>query len=89
MIQSFLLAIIRAYQRVISPWTPASCRFQPTCSQYAHVAIERYGAARGGWLALKRLGRCRPFGGQGWDPVPECTHAPGRPGDPGIREEAA
>lgn len=73
MMKSFLLALIRFYRRHISPHTPPSCRFIPTCSEYAMTAIERYGAARGGWLALKRLGRCHPFHrGEHdfYDPVP-------------------
>jgi len=49
---------------------PPSCRYQPSCSAYAITAIQRYGAARGGWMALKRIGRCHPWGGQGYDPVP-------------------
>ena len=66
-----LLSVIGFYRRVISPVTPPSCRFTPTCSAYADEAIRRFGARRGGWLALKRIGRCRPFGGSGYDPVPE------------------
>ena len=66
-----MLRAIRFYQRGISPFTRASCRFTPTCSHYAAAAIERYGAGRGGWLACKRLLRCRPFGKWGHDPVPE------------------
>ena len=49
---------------------PPACRYQPTCSRYAYQAIERYGAFKGGWLMLKRLARCQPFGGSGYDPVP-------------------
>jgi putative membrane protein insertion efficiency factor len=64
------LSVIRFYRRVISPMTPPSCRFTPTCSQYAEEAVLRYGARRGGWLAVKRLARCHPFGGSGFDPVP-------------------
>lgn len=66
-----LIAIVRFYQVAISPWFPASCRYVPTCSAYAIQAIERYGAGRGGWLALKRIGRCHPWGRHGFDPVPE------------------
>ncbi len=66
-----ILGVIRFYQRGISPYTRSSCRFSPTCSEYAAVAVERYGATRGSWLALKRILRCRPFGGWGHDPVPE------------------
>lgn len=66
-----LLALIRFYQRCISPYTPASCRFTPTCSAYAKEAIEKYGAAKGGLLALRRLLRCHPFyKGDPYDPVP-------------------
>ncbi|MGB4440754.1 MAG: membrane protein insertion efficiency factor YidD [Coriobacteriia bacterium] len=61
---------IRAYQRLISPLFPPSCRFTPTCSNYALVAIERYGLVRGGWLALRRIGRCHPWNPGGYDPVP-------------------
>lgn len=66
-----LLALLRFYRAGISPILPPSCRFEPSCSEYALIAIERFGAARGSWLAARRLARCHPFGGQGWDPVPE------------------
>lgn len=62
---------IKAYQAGLSPLLPASCRFTPTCSDYALQALERHGAARGSWMAMKRIGRCHPFGGRGYDPVPE------------------
>jgi hypothetical protein len=65
-----LLSVIRFYRRFVSPMTPSSCRFTPTCSGYAEQAVARYGAARGGWLALRRLLRCHPFGPSGYDPVP-------------------
>ena len=65
-----MLAAIRFYRSAISPLTPPSCRFQPTCSAYALEAIEKYGAARGGWLAFRRLLRCQPFCKGGHDPVP-------------------
>ena len=69
--KTFLLSLIRFYQRAISPSTPASCRFRPTCSAYAYEAIQKYGAFKGGWLALKRLLRCNPFyKGNPYDPVP-------------------
>lgn len=69
--KALLLALIRFYRRHISPHTPPACRFRPTCSCYAQEAIEKYGAARGGWLAVKRLARCHPFyKGDWYDPVP-------------------
>ena len=69
--KKLFLSLIRFYQRHISPYTPASCRFQPTCSAYAYEAICRYGALRGGWLAIKRLSKCHPFyHGDVYDPVP-------------------
>lgn len=61
---------IRFYQRLISPLLPPSCRFSPTCSNYALQAIERYGFLSGGWLALKRIARCHPWNPGGYDPVP-------------------
>ena len=69
--KNILLALIRFYRTRISPYTPPSCRFRPTCSQYAMEAIGKYGAAKGGWLTLKRLCRCHPFyKGDWYDPVP-------------------
>lgn len=66
-----MLALIRFYQKRISPGLPPRCRYCPTCSQYALEAIERYGAWRGGWLALKRFLRCHPFSRRDfYDPVP-------------------
>ena len=59
--KKLLLLLIRFYQSAISPWFPARCRFRPTCSAYAYEAICKYGAIRGGWLALRRLLRCHPF----------------------------
>ncbi len=64
-----LHAAVRAYQRVRSG-RPSPCRFQPTCSTYALEALEVHGAARGSWFAARRLCRCHPWGGHGWDPVP-------------------
>ena len=61
---------IRLYQLLISPLFPSSCRFYPTCSQYAREAVLDHGVLKGTWLALKRLARCRPFGPGGFDPVP-------------------
>lgn len=66
----FILMLIRFYQQCISPFTPAACRYTPTCSQYAVEAIQKYGPFKGGWMALKRILRCNPFGGSGYDPVP-------------------
>ena len=69
--KTLLLALIRFYQRAVSPHFPARCRFRPTCSAYALEAIQKYGAARGGFLALKRIARCQPFyKGSFYDPVP-------------------
>jgi putative membrane protein insertion efficiency factor len=65
-----IVAVIRLYQWVVSPWLGPSCRFEPSCSQYAELAVERHGVVRGGWLAVRRLGRCHPLGGAGFDPVP-------------------
>lgn len=73
MLRRAIIGLIRLYQVAISPWTPASCRFTPTCSAYAAEAVERHGALRGSWLALKRLGRCHPWGGSGYDPVPPAS----------------
>jgi hypothetical protein len=65
-----LAGLIRAYQRFLSPALPPSCRFHPSCSQYALEAVTRYGALRGSWLAARRLARCHPFHPGGFDPVP-------------------
>ena len=65
-----LLVPIRFYQRFLSPLLPSSCRFQPSCSQYAVEAIERFGVLRGGSLAVARIARCHPFHPGGFDPVP-------------------
>ena len=64
------IAPIRFYQGAISPMLPPSCRYTPTCSQYAVEAIEKYGPLKGGALAIKRICRCHPWGGSGYDPVP-------------------
>lgn len=65
-----LIAPIRFYQRFISPLTPPSCRYTPTCSQYAVEAIRKHGPIRGLYLAVRRILRCHPWGGSGYDPVP-------------------
>lgn len=64
------LFLIRVYQYLISPLLGQSCRFNPTCSHYGIQAIHKYGPFKGGWLTLKRIGRCHPWGGHGHDPVP-------------------
>lgn len=66
----FLIFLIRLYRVAFSPLLPPACRYTPSCSEYALTAVERFGAARGGWLAVRRLLRCHPFGGFGPDPVP-------------------
>lgn len=82
MLARILIGIVRLYQVAISPWTPAACRYRPTCSTYAIEAIGRHGSGKGGWMALKRIGRCHPWGGSGWDPVPlAAEHEQQGPGD--------
>jgi len=89
-----LILGVRGYQMVLSPIFGGSCRYYPSCSAYAIEALERHGALRGGWLSLKRIGRCHPFRAGGFDPVPETpselatplhsnahTHAPVKPND--------
>ena len=66
---SALIALIKLYRVSLSLLIGRSCRFLPTCSEYAIEALQRHGAARGGWLALKRIARCHPWGGSGYDPV--------------------
>ena len=64
------VALVQFYRCCISPFTPPSCRFTPTCSQYALEALRKHGLFKGSWLTLKRLSRCHPWGGHGYDPVP-------------------
>jgi putative membrane protein insertion efficiency factor len=64
------LLIIKIYQNLISPLLGSNCRFTPTCSQYGLEAIKKHGPFKGGWLTLKRIGRCHPWGSHGHDPVP-------------------
>lgn len=65
-----LIAVVRLYRVAISPWLGMNCRFQPTCSEYAIEALRIHGAFKGAWLAVRRIGRCHPWGGSGYDPVP-------------------
>ncbi len=69
-IRTVLKLLIRGYQLLVSPILGANCRYAPSCSQYAVEAIDSHGAVRGSWLAVKRIGRCHPWGGSGYDPVP-------------------
>ncbi len=64
-----VLLAIRLYQRAVSPFLPSVCRYTPSCSHYSQEAVERYGAVKGGWIGVKRLARCRPLSGKGYDPV--------------------
>lgn len=68
--KKLFLWLIKVYRYAISPLLPARCRYYPSCSAYAEEAIQTYGAVSGGWLTVKRLCRCHPFGGHGYDPVP-------------------
>lgn len=70
-IGAIFILIIRIYQYTISPLLGANCRYTPTCSKYAVEAIRIWGPLKGGWMALKRIGSCHPWGGHGYDPVPE------------------
>ena len=65
-----VLTCIRTYQALVSPLLPTSCRYLPSCSNYSYDAVTRYGALKGVWLGAKRLARCHPLGGRGYDPVP-------------------
>ena len=69
------VTLLRGYKLLISPFFAGSCRFLPSCSDYAREAVERHGAARGSWLALKRLAKCHPLGSHGHDPVPQPSNA--------------
>ncbi len=68
--RALALVLIVLYQKLISPLLPRTCRFYPSCSEYAKQAIQKYGLMRGGWLAVKRIGRCHPGNPGGLDPVP-------------------
>jgi hypothetical protein len=65
-----LIGLIRLYQITLSPWLGGACRYTPTCSNYGIQALEKYGAFKGGWLTIKRVVSCNPWGGSGYDPVP-------------------
>jgi len=65
-----LIGLVRLYRLLFSPWLGSNCRYQPTCSSYAIEALQVHGVVRGSWLAAKRIGRCHPWGGSGYDPVP-------------------
>ncbi|WP_203246994.1 membrane protein insertion efficiency factor YidD [Sporosarcina beigongshangi] len=69
--KTILMGIIKFYQKAISPLTPPSCRFYPTCSHYGIEAIDKHGALKGSWLAVRRISKCHPFHAGGFDPVPE------------------
>jgi uncharacterized protein len=69
-VKPVLLASLRVYRYAISPMLGRNCRFVPSCSEYAMEAVERHGALRGAWLAMRRVGRCHPFSAGGYDPVP-------------------
>ncbi|AXE17529.1 membrane protein insertion efficiency factor YidD [Runella rosea] len=68
--KTILIFIVRAYQVALSPYLPNSCRYTPTCSHYMIQAVQKHGALKGGWLGLKRIASCHPWGGHGYDPVP-------------------
>ena len=70
MVARALIALVGVYRVAISPLLPAACRYTPTCSDYAQQALRKYGAIKGSWLATRRLLRCHPWGGHGYDPVP-------------------
>ncbi|MCM3638176.1 membrane protein insertion efficiency factor YidD [Sporosarcina luteola] len=69
--KSILISIIKIYQKIISPLTPPSCRFYPTCSHYGVEALQKHGALKGTWLTIRRISKCHPFHEGGFDPVPD------------------
>lgn len=77
-----LVGFIRLYRAAVAPLLPPACRYTPTCSRYAEEAVRRFGPGRGAWLAFRRLLRCHPWGGRGWDPVPSAQ--PEETVDPSI-----
>jgi len=64
------ILLVKFYQKIISPLTPATCRYAPTCSHYTLTALQKHGLFKGGWLSIKRIFSCNPWGGSGYDPVP-------------------
>jgi putative membrane protein insertion efficiency factor len=78
MLTTLMTGTIRFYQRSLGALKPPCCRYHPTCSEYTRLAIESYGPAKGVWLGLRRIGRCHPLGGFGYDPVPDLSAAPRR-----------
>ena len=79
--KALLLLLIRGYRRLISPLFPPTCRYHPTCSQYALTAVERFGPLKGSGLAVRRILRCHPFAPGGYDPVPSLESAPESPAE--------
>ncbi len=73
--RNLVVGLIRIYQKLVSPGLGANCRYQPTCSSYAAEAVSRFGVFRGGWLGVRRVGRCHPLRPGGHDPVPEMWRA--------------
>jgi putative membrane protein insertion efficiency factor len=69
MFKKIFISLVRFYQKAISPHTPPSCRFEPSCSNYAIEAIQKHGALKGSWMGMKRILKCHPWGGSGYDPV--------------------
>ena len=69
-LKAVVILLIKSYQKVVSPWTPASCRYNPTCSSYSIDAFQKHGLWKGFVLTIKRIGSCHPWGGSGYDPVP-------------------
>lgn len=78
--RTLLVLLVRGYQVALSPLLPAACRYHPTCSHYAIEALEKHGALRGSWLAIKRIARCHPFRAGGFDPVPDPPSPPSQDG---------
>ncbi len=68
-VKKLILWFIKVYQKIISPWTPKTCRFYPTCSEYSYQAVKKYGALKGGLKSVKRISKCHPFNPGGYDPL--------------------